>query len=276
MFKKSFIAIGVAARETLTGWRLLGVSSLLYAALLISVLLFFTTKEATAPELAFTVLLAVVAPILLFLIVATAVAWYTSTEPETAGALFRRVAADFLKVVVVSIPLILIAVGVVYVIGRVQSHYPVTVSDATRRALTPAAHPSGPTPARAPVMPLHWPSILFTTLRILLLWIALPLAALHLWLTVGRDGLLTTVRRLARVLARAFEPQSVFIYVIGLILFGMMPYFLIFTRTPVKNGWAELIIFGLRLLLAFVLTLWGWLITVGALARTTAIGAEPR
>jgi hypothetical protein len=48
-----------------------------------------------------------------------------------------------------------------------------------------------------------------------------------------------------------------------------MPYFILFTRTSVSNGWTELLLFGLRLVLAFVFTLWGWTITLGALARTT-------
>jgi hypothetical protein len=54
-----------------------------------------------------------------------------------------------------------------------------------------------------------------------------------------------------------------------------MPYFVLFTRTPVSNGWAELFLFGLRIVLAFVLTLWGWAITLGALARVTPDAAAP-
>ncbi|MDQ5838240.1 MAG: hypothetical protein M3379_15790, partial [Acidobacteriota bacterium] len=65
-----------------------------------------------------------------------------------------------------------------------------------------------------------------------------------------------------------FSAQSIFIYAVGLFVFGLMPYFIIYTRTPVSNGWAELIIFAVRLALAFVFTLWGWTITLGALART--------
>ena len=42
-----------------------------------------------------------------------------------------------------------------------------------------------------------------------------------------------------------------------------------FYNLSVTNGWAELTLFGLRLALAFVLSLWGWTITLGALARTT-------
>jgi hypothetical protein len=44
---------------------------------------------------------------------------------------------------------------------------------------------------------------------------------------------------------------------------------MIFTRTPISYAWAELFLFGLRLGLAFVFTLWGWVITLGAMAKTT-------
>jgi hypothetical protein len=118
-------------------------------------------------------------------------------------------------------------------------------------------------------MPLRWTSVLFTTLRFFLLGIVLPLAGVHLWIAVAHQGLWGAVRKILAVLARALAPQPVLIYTVGLLVFGLLPYFLIFTRTPIKNGWAELLIFGLRLALAFVLTLWGWIITVGALARTS-------
>src|SRR5438477_374892 len=76
------------------------------------------------------------------------------------------------------------------------------------------------------------------------------------------------------VVARAFAARSVFIYVVGFFVFALMPYFVLFTRTQVSNGWAELLFFGLRLALAFVLTLWGWTITLGALARATPTPPE--
>jgi hypothetical protein len=69
--------------------------------------------------------------------------------------------------------------------------------------------------------------------------------------------------------ARAFAPRSVLVYLVGFFVFALVPYFVLYTRTSVTNGWAELFIFGVRLAFAFVLTLWGWTITLGALARAT-------
>jgi len=61
----------------------------------------------------------------------------------------------------------------------------------------------------------------------------------------------------------------VLVYTIGFFVFALLPYFVLYTRTAVANGWAELLMFGLRVAVAFVLTLVGWTITLGALARTT-------
>jgi hypothetical protein len=117
-----------------------------------------------------------------------------------------------------------------------------------------------------PPDPLHWADALSSSLWLLLLGFVLPLVAAHLWLSVARDGLKATLRRFHRVAGRAFLPRPVLVYAVGLLVFALMPYFIIFTRTPLKSAWGELGVFGLRLALAFVFTLWGWAITLGALA----------
>jgi hypothetical protein len=97
----------------------------------------------------------------------------------------------------------------------------------------------------------------------------LPLVAARLWLSVARVGLKSTLKGAHRVAAQALAPQSVVVYAVGLLVFGFMPYFVIFKRTAVESAWGELLLFGLRLALAFVFSLWGWALTLGALARLT-------
>ncbi|MCA1632160.1 MAG: hypothetical protein LC802_00225 [Acidobacteria bacterium] len=112
-------------------------------------------------------------------------------------------------------------------------------------------------------------ALALSSLWLTLLGFVLPLVAVGLWLAVARDGLKATLRGAHRVAARAFAPASVLVYAVGFFVFGLMPYFVLFTRTPVKGAWAEVLLFGLRLALAFVFTLWGWAVTLGALARVT-------
>jgi len=263
MIREALMAMGAAARALLRNTGALAIFNLLYAALLAVLYWFLVTREASVWQIVLTALLALAAPFLFFLIQAAGVNYML--DRAHPPLLLRRSLRDVWKLLLISIPLIALAVLVIYLLDKLQAYFPLPkASEAARHAMRPPNLP----PA-APAMPLHWPSVLITSLRLLLLGVLLPLTAIHLWIEIAREGLWATIRRSGRVLGRAFSAQSILIYTIGLMIFGLMPYFLIFTRTPIKNDWAELIIFGLRLALAFVLTLWGWVITLGALAQTS-------
>lgn len=264
MIKNSLLAIGTTARDLVRDWRSLGLFNALYAALIGALWLFFSTKEASAWQLILTALLAVFAPVLFFLLQSAGAVRYSWNEAQPA-ILFQKSVKALWKIILVSVPLILLAVLFAYLLNKLQARFPVTDTEAARPALIPVSHPSA---AHAPALPLRWPDVFVASLRLLLLGVVLPLAAIHLWLALVRDSFVRTVRRVPQILAHAFAAQSILIYLVGLILFLLMPYFLIFTRTPVRNAWAELLLFGLRLALAFIFTLWGWLVTVGALAKT--------
>ncbi|HVF48893.1 MAG TPA: hypothetical protein VNA19_02325 [Pyrinomonadaceae bacterium] len=258
MFKNALTAIGTAARELLGNRSALALFHLLYAGLLASLYLFFSTKEATLPQLVLTGLLALAAPLLFFILQAACVG-YAGTDAG-AGALLRRALRDFWKLILVSLPLVALAVLVFYLINKLQVRFPVPeAADATRAY--------APYPQTPPPPPLRWQTFIFAALKLLLLGILVPLAGVHLWIATAREGFKATFRNFFRTIARAFSAPSVFIYTVGFVVFALMPYFLIYTRTGTSNGWLELAIFGLRLALAFVFTLWGWTITLGALTR---------
>ncbi len=271
MLRNAFAATGAAARELFRNWGALALINLLYAALLASVYLFVTTKEASVPQLVLTALAALAVPIWFFVLQAAGVASFAEAGGRLNSVL-RRALRDFWKIFLISVPLILLAVLIAYLTNKLQAYFAVADTNATPRppALTPL-HPLDITPPA----PMRWADALIFALRLLLLGIALPLTAIHLWISVAREGLRATLRNSLRILARALAPQSVLIYVVGMIFFALMPYFLIFTRTPVSNTWLELVIFGLRLALAFVLTLWGCVITIGALEKVQVIKEAP-
>ena len=123
--------------------------------------------------------------------------------------------------------------------------------------------------------PISWRTALFSTLRYLSFGLVLPLAAIHLWLATVRDGLGAAIRRFLTLLARAFSPQSVLIYFVGFLIFAVVPYFLLFRTTQTKHAWLELSFFILRLVVVYALTLFGWTITVRALAATPVAEARP-
>lgn len=259
MFKNALTAIGTAARELLGNRSALALFHLLYAALLASLYLFFSTREATLPQLILTALLALAAPLLFFILQAACVG-YAATDAG-AGALLRRALRDFWKLILVSLPLVALAVLVFYLVNKLQVRFPVP------EAAADAPRLYTPYPQTPPPPPLRWQMFIFPALKLLLLGILVPLLTVHLWIATAREGFKATLKNFFRHIARALSAPSVFIYAVGFVVFALMPYFLIYTRTGTSNGWLELVIFGLRLALAFVLTLWGWTITLGALTR---------
>ena len=84
-----------------------------------------------------------------------------------------------------------------------------------------------------------------------------------------RSGPRTVFTSLRQILARAFAPESVLIYSLGLIVFALIPYVLLFVHVPVKGYKSELIIFSARLVLVFGFTLVGWVMTLSTFARTS-------
>jgi hypothetical protein len=94
----------------------------------------------------------------------------------------------------------------------------------------------------------------------------LPLVAIHLWVASIGSDFLATIKATRNLIVRAFAPHSVLIYAAGCIVFGVIPYLLLFKSTPASRAWMEITFFVARLLLVFFLTLFGWVITMSALA----------
>ena len=260
MIKNAFNALGDSARSLLRNWRALFVLNVLYAALLAALYVFFKTGVANAWQLVVSALAFVLAP-LLFFVLQAALAHFAGGDVGP-GALLKRALRDFGKVLLVSLPLIALAVLFVYLLGKLEAYLPKPSEASSTTAFVP--HPQG-----RPPVPLRWQEVLLSSLWLTLLGFVLPLLAVRLWLSVARDGLKATLKGAHRLAARAFAPAFVLVYAVGLFVFGLMPYFVLFTRTPVKGAWAEVLLFGLRLALAFIFTLWGWAVTLGALARVT-------
>ena len=270
MIKESFTALGASVSDLFRNWRGLLILAALYGLLLASVYFFFATG-VNMFGLVVTALTLLAVP-LFFLLQAAAV--NAALPDATAAGIARRAPRDMLKVLLLAVPVALFAVLFVYLLWKLQGWLP-KPEEPTRYA--PVMSAAGERP-----VPLRWQDALLSSSWLLLLGVALPLTAAHLWLSAARVGLKPTLKGLHRVVGRAFAPRSVLVYAVGLFLFGLMPYFVFFTRTGLTNGWAELTVFGVRLALVFALTLVGWVVTLGALARVTppeagtpAAAAEP-
>jgi hypothetical protein len=272
MIKEALAALGNSARDLFRNWRGLLLLALVYAGLLVSLYYFFAVGVATNWQLVYGTALTGLAVPLLWLLLEAGCA-NAALPGATARTVARRAPRDLLKMLLLSLPLIALGVLFVYLLNKLPGWLPKIEEAPHVYTVGPGA---GPRPA-----PLYWQEALVSSLWLLLLGFVLPLVAAHLWLSAAREGLKTTLKSLHRVVGRAFAGQSVFVYALGLFVFGLTPYFVIYTRTSVSNGWGEMFVFGLRLALAFVITLVGWVITLGALARVTpplaesSVAAEP-
>ncbi|HSK62187.1 MAG TPA: hypothetical protein VK893_00035, partial [Pyrinomonadaceae bacterium] len=242
------------------------VFAIIYAFLLVASYIFISIREATISQVLVTYLLMILIPIGFFTLQASIVnrVWDQKFR-------WRVILIDALKFLAVTILVLLLAWLLYYLLNKISARYPAPVVEAPPVA---KAAPST-TPA------LHWPSLFFATLRFVLLGVALPLAAIHLWIAVAggqfrslfRQGAKSFFKRIGSALARAFSSDSVLIYGLGLIIFFVLPYAILAPTFTISCNKTEFAVFGLRLLLAFLFSLVGWVSTLTALAR--AVPALP-
>lgn len=258
MLTETLRSITGAARAVFTNWPAMLLIALVYAALLAVLYFFVIVKEATMVQVSLTFASAIIAPLLFFFLQAMIA---DNAGGLSVGALLKRSVASFWKLILITLPLIALAVLIIYLLGKAQARFDaaaVEAADAIPRRLA-RDRDAGP--------PIDWRNALLSTVRYLTLGLVLPLAAIHLWVATMRDGLGRGLARIGSNLARAFAPQSVLTYIAGFLIFGVAPYYLLFRTTQTGRAWLEFSLFVGRLLIVFALTLFGWVITVRALAK---------
>src|SRR5438105_12690786 len=280
MTKNVIAAIGASIRALLAHIPALVVLGVLYALFIIACYFFITTREASVIQVLFTFVFAVAIPVLFFALQAGCAGF--AVGMDAPGATLRIAGKAFWKLFVVSLPLVLVIVLCVWLLNKVETRItakpaPATQSethgsvseDESEPLSVPMHAPAHEEEAKKPKV--HWSYVLLVTFRLLLFGIVVPLILINLWLGVARDGLRGMFKGFGRVLA----PQTVLTYAVGMIIFGVIPYFLLFTRIGTKGEWTELLLFGVRLLLAFLLSLIGWVLTLRALANTVGAATAP-
>ncbi|HJR08033.1 MAG TPA: hypothetical protein VJ842_12295 [Pyrinomonadaceae bacterium] len=270
MTKNVLASIYAAARGLLRSPAALAVLAALYLALILACFFFITTREATMWQLFVTGATFILAPLLFFVVQAAGASYAVGVRG--AAALLKATARSFLKVLAVSVPLILVAVLAVYLLNKLENRVKLTPEERAQYAMSSpssdeAETDSASTESSRPKPPVRWKYLFASALRLLVLGVFLPLVAMHLWLAAARDGLVVAFARFHRHIMRAFSARSVLTYGVGMIFFALLPYFLITKRTPFSSNTLEILVFGTRILLAFSLMLFGWVMTMTALAR---------
>ena len=228
MIKQSMLAIGSATRLLFKDRRVLVLLLAAYLGLLASVYLLVSTREATITQVILTLLLVVLAPALFFVLQAVSVGYANGLESRS---LVTKMPKDALKLIVVSVPVIALAVLALYGANKLNQY---------------------PT--------------LGTTLRYLLIGVVVPLLAIQLWVATKMSGLRSLAKSLHKVVAKALAPQSVLVYACGFVVFAVVPYLLLITPIPSERAWLEISLLVLRLAIGALLILLGWVTTVGAIS----------
>ena len=253
-------------RTTLTSLRALPLVAL-YALLLVSFYFFISTREATLRQVFGTYALLFLVPAEFFVFQAAILDFARNRRFAVKDLL-----ASALKLFLVTIPVVLIGMFVWWLMSKLQTRYGAPV--------TPVVF--GSQPAKAP--PVHWPTMLIVTLRFVLFGVAFPLAAIHLWIEASicdvrasfAGGPRTIFGTIGRALARAFSSEAVFVYGLGLILFVLGPYLILFVPIHPKGTKTDFAVFILGLLLAFIFTFVGWVVTVTTLVINANSAPEAR
>jgi len=228
----------------------------IYAFLLVASYVFISIREAKIWQVLVTYALMILIPIGFFILQAAIV-----DRAIDQRLRWRVILIDALKFLAITIPVVVLAWLLFYLLNKLAARYPAPV---VAPPVNKAAPPTTP--------PLHWPSLIFTTLRFVLWGVAFPLAAIHLWIAIAGGEFRSLFaksffKRIGSALGRAFSPDSVLIYGLGLIIFFVLPYVILVPTLRFIGNKTEFAFFGLRLLLSFLFSLVGWVLTLTTFAR---------
>jgi hypothetical protein len=251
----------------LTNLRALLLFVILYALLLVTFYFFVSTREATVWQVLVTYVLLIVIPAEFCVLQATII-----DSARDLQFSWKRILRHAFKIFLVTIPVLLVGWGLWYLVNKLAVRWPAPPLS------TLALDAKSPKPA-----PMHWPTLLIATLRFVLFGVALPLAAMHLWIEITAQdaramfagGAKAFFRRIGNAMARTFSSESVFTYGLGLIAFALIPYALLFVPLTIKGNKTDFTAFIVRLLLAFAFTLCGWVVTLVTLVRAKPERREP-
>jgi hypothetical protein len=248
-------------RSTLTNLRALGIFIALYALLLASFYFFISTREATVWQVLVTYALLLLLPAEFFVLQAAILEFARARK-----FVLKNVLLSAFKIAAVTIPVLIIGALLWWLMNKLQLRYPAP----------PAPLVFPPAPPKAP--PTHWPTLLITTLRFVVFGVALPLATIQLWIEASvcdvrasfAGGARTIFGTISRALTRAFSSESVFVYGLGLILFVLGPYLILIPRLTFRGTKTAFTLFVVQVIVALVVMLIGWVVTIVTLARVNA------
>jgi hypothetical protein len=249
-------------RSTVTNIGALAVFIILYALLMATFLRFLWIREATVWQVVWTYTFMILLPAEFFIFQAAII-------DRVRDQKFRWgvILIDALKFFLATIPILLLGWGVHYFLNKLQLRYPAPI-------IVSPSIAAGPPKSQA----AHWPTLFIASLRFLIIGIALPLTAVHLWIALAggeirglfAGGAKGFLKRIGSTLARAFAFESVFIQGLGLILWLIVPWMILGLLFSHKGYKMSLALMVGQIALAFIFNFFGWVLTISALTRNAS------
>lgn len=248
--RDAFHDIRDAARGLMHNGRALMLFFVTYVALLATLTMFIMTREATIKDLFVTLVTMIAVPALFFLLQAMSINYLETSGPR---AFLMESLAIIRKLAIVSVPFIVIGLATYVILDKLDAFFSPPLHVQNLKSLSGEGE--------------TWSRVIFSTIRLVLFGIVLPLTSIHIWIAARQLDVRNVLKSIRSILLGAFALRSLKTYVLGFGIFAILPYTLIVVRTPSNRAWLEITFLSARLLLAFSLMLVGWMITVGALQR---------
>ncbi len=244
--------IGEAARRLLTSPATLLLAGLLYGLMVGAIFLFLTTRESSPVQVFLGLVVYPLIAVFLFFL-GQSLGLTATRIGVGVGYKFKRAIIDCSKVIVISIPLLLIMIGVFDGLENLEFMVAGRIEEAAEEKVK------------------FWSGLLIGLwwLKAGLFAIFFPLWAIHWWMVAVREGALVAIRSTGSVMRRALSPGSVLVYLLTTGIFGGLALLVFRLHPPIESEWIELYFFGGRMIVGLGAIFLGWLLTLASLAEWT-------
>src|ERR1700730_10686973 len=165
MLTETFQSIAIAARSVSRNWKSMLLIAAVYACLLVVLYFFVSVREASLTQVVLTFALAIAAPLLFFVLQAMiAGAAASETDKLASGTLIRKALTSFWKLLLITLPLIALAVLIAYLLGKAQARFGTTLNNPATELPRRVANAANP---REAARPIDWRAATLSTLRYL-------------------------------------------------------------------------------------------------------------
>ncbi len=238
MLQQAWNSIRSAFRGVLSRPRVVVVAFLIYLLFIGVIWVFVTTREATILDLFVTVVSALAAVVLFFVLQAIAVGYGEGLHLKAVVAGVLRNSA---KLFVATLPVIALGIIAYLALNR----------------LTPEEYAPGNFFTRT----------LLPAVKVILFWLILPLLAIRLWIVTARNGLRAAYTRIGRIFIECFAPRQNLTFVLVAAVTGAIAFPLIYRKTPIDREWIEIGVLSARIALASIVIFLGWFLGVRSLSE---------